>query len=108
MSSFVKALLDGAPGNFNGLPGTSLTEALQRDLERPTPLRPVAGDETRIARLSASAKKMSASGGQDAHGVIGGAGLAPGAKGGAVPVAELCRRLRIEKLCNSYPVPVVP
>ena len=64
MSSFVKPLLDGAFCNFNDLRGTSLTEALRRDLGRLTPLRPVTGDETRIARLSTSAKKLSASRGR--------------------------------------------
>jgi hypothetical protein len=84
MSSLVKALLDGALCNFNDLPGTSLTAAPQRELGRPTPLRPVAGDETRIARPSAPAKKMSVSQGQDALCTIGGAGLA----GSAVDLLE--------------------
>jgi hypothetical protein len=38
MSRLVKTLLDGARRNFNGLPGKSLTSALRRELERPTPL----------------------------------------------------------------------
>jgi hypothetical protein len=38
LSSFAKALLGGALCNFNDLPETSLTAALQRELGRPTPL----------------------------------------------------------------------
>jgi hypothetical protein len=61
LSSLVKAFLDGALCNFNDLSELALTAALRRNLEGPPPLRPGAGDETRIARLSPQAKNLSAS-----------------------------------------------
>jgi len=54
----------------------SSTAALQPDPKPPTPLGPVAGDETRIARLSPPAKTLSASRGQDPHFVNGDKSLA--------------------------------
>lgn len=56
LSSFVKPLLDGALCNFNDLPGFSLTVARGAKLGWPAPLRLLAGDETRIARLSPPAR----------------------------------------------------
>jgi hypothetical protein len=81
------ALLDDACCNFNDWPGKSLTIALQPDLKRPTPLGPVAGDETRIARLSTPAKKLSVLRGQDPRFVNGDKSLA--GRGGAVPIAKV-------------------
>jgi len=63
MSSFVKALLDGALCNFNALRGTALTPGPRRRLWRPTPLRPIAADEIRIARFSAAARNCPPRGG---------------------------------------------
>jgi hypothetical protein len=77
-------LLDGAFGNFNDLPNKSLTSALRRQLTRPAPLWPVAAHQTRIARLSAPAKHLSASRGQDPHFFNGDKSLA----GSAVDLVE--------------------
>jgi hypothetical protein len=60
LSSFVKPLLDGGLGGFNGLPERGLTEARRVDLGQPTALRPGSDPETRIARLSPPAKNLSA------------------------------------------------
>jgi hypothetical protein len=60
-------LLDGACCNFNALRGESLTRALRPEPKRPATLAPVAGDERRIARLSAPAKTLSVLRGRDPH-----------------------------------------
>jgi hypothetical protein len=59
MSSFVKTLLDGALCNFNGLRGTSLTAGPAAGTRAADSASTDRGHETRIAQLSAPAKKMS-------------------------------------------------
>jgi len=58
LSSFFKPLLDGALCNFNDLPEPSLTAAPRRNLGRPTPLRSVAGDETKDSAAFAAGKEF--------------------------------------------------
>jgi hypothetical protein len=61
MSSFVKPLLDGAFCNFNGLPETSLTAGPPAGPPAADAASTRRADETRIPRVWAPAKKLSAS-----------------------------------------------
>ena len=61
LSSLVKPLLDGAPCNFNDLPRTFLDNRAAAGTWAADAASTRHGDETRITRLSAPAKKLSAS-----------------------------------------------
>ena len=101
----VKALLDGACRDFNGLAGKSPTCAPKPEPGRPATPAPLAGDEGRIAPLSAPAKTLSLSRGGGPHFFSRGKRLAGSAVDllealffrGSEPVngARSARRLRI-------------